>query len=195
MKLAGFVKIALLASLAALLMIFLQVPFPPAPFIKYDPSDTATIIGALALGPMEGVALAFVKDLIFLLVKGGEGGGLGAFMDFIAGASMAVLCGSIYRIRKTKAMATLALVVGILGTTALMIPANYLVLPLFIRPQTALTTFILCSVVPFNLLKGLFNSLLVLFLYKRLSHFLKAVKSEGAPSATSTLQKEKSLLL
>jgi riboflavin transporter FmnP len=189
MKLAGIIKIALLASLAALMMIFLQIPYPPAPVIKYDPSDTATIIGALALGPMEGVALALVKDLIFLLVKGGEGGGLGAMMDFIAGASMAIICGSIYRVRKTKRVAALALTAGVLGTAALMVPANYLVLPLFITPGDALTSFIFISVVPFNVGKGLLNSLLVMLLYKRLSTFLKGRGAATPPLATSTLQK------
>jgi len=189
MRASKFIKTGLLGGIAGIMMIFLQVPYPPAHFIKYEPSDIAAIIGTFAMGPLAGVAVVFVKDLIFIFLKGGEGFILGVLMDFIAGATFAIVAGVIYRRKKTRTMAVFALLAGTIAMTAIMIPANYIVLPLFMKPQMGVISFILFLIVPFNLIKGLINSILVFLVYKRISHFLKSEKMEQT-IFISSLQKE-----
>ncbi|MEW6280719.1 MAG: ECF transporter S component, partial [Candidatus Eremiobacterota bacterium] len=68
-RLSRLLKVGLLSSLATALMVTVQVPFPGAPFLKYDPSEVAALIGGFALGPMYGLAILVVKNLLFLLLR------------------------------------------------------------------------------------------------------------------------------
>ena len=60
MSLLRLTRIAVLSALAALLML-LQIPYPLAPFLKYDPSGVPVLIGAFSLGPLAGIGVVRVR--------------------------------------------------------------------------------------------------------------------------------------
>ena len=69
------VTIALFAAIATILMYF-EVPLPlMPPFLKLDISAVPIMVGAFALGPIEGVVMALIKALIHLLSTQTAGAG------------------------------------------------------------------------------------------------------------------------
>lgn len=178
-------QIAVLSTVGLCLMLLIEIPlFPAAPYLKYDAGDLPVLIGAFALGPMSGVAIAALKNLLFLMVRGTpETWFVGAPMNLLAGASFALVAGNLYFLEKTRTRAVAALVVGGLASTAVMFVANLVILPVFMRvflgSTTAVSThFLLTVIVPFNLVKSTLNGVLVFSIYKRISPVLKATHWE-----------------
>ena len=91
---------ALLSAVAFVLQFFeFSIPLMPA-FIKMDISDLPELIGAFALGPVSGVLVALIKNLIHLPLS--HTGGVGELCNFLLGACFALTAGLIYKHNKTK---------------------------------------------------------------------------------------------
>ncbi|MBM3463091.1 MAG: ECF transporter S component [Armatimonadetes bacterium] len=188
-------RVSILSALGCLLM-FVQVPlFPSAPFLTYDAGDIPVLIAAFALGPWKGVAAAALKNVLFLFLHPTPDLFVGAPMNFLAGASMAFVAGSLYQARKTKTRAIVSLVVGVAAMTVVMLGANLLVLPWFVRvffpgvPAEVKGAMLLGTILPFNVLKGSINAVLCFLVYKRISPVLKAANWEmptPAPAAATS---------
>lgn len=61
--------IAMLAALGSVLMVFAEFPYPPAPWCMFEFSDTTVLVGFALYGLPGGLAVAFIKTLISLLIK------------------------------------------------------------------------------------------------------------------------------
>ncbi len=186
-KTHGLVKTAMLSVIAFVLMLLeSQIPFFPE-FLKIDLSDLPALIGGLAMGPLAGVAIEAVKNILHLLMT--TTGGVGELANFLIGSSLVVPAALIYRRKKTKAMALVGLMAGVVTMAVAGALANYyLLLPFYSTffPLEAviamsakanpaikdLGSLILYGIVPFNLLKGLVLSILTLAVYKRISRVL-----------------------
>jgi Predicted membrane protein len=173
---------------SSVLMFFnFALPLFPA-FLKMDLSDAPALIAAFALDPRAGVMVAFVKNAINLTHT--ATGGIGELANFSIGLAFVLPAGFLYRREKTLRRAISAMGVGVLTMTAAAAVANYFVLlPLYSRffPLDAIIDMyravnpyantlwkvVLMSIVPFNLIKGFFVSLLTFGLYKRLGPFVK----------------------
>lgn len=150
-------RIALLSALAFVMMrLETQLPFLP-PFLKYDPSEVPVLVGALALGPVAGVVIALVKNLLSLLLLGLAPVGIVA--NFVAGAVLAWVAGSTYRAGASAARLWLALLAGAVVMTLVMIPANYYVfLPAHGITGPDAMSMILKGLIPFNFCKAAISS-------------------------------------
>lgn len=172
-------RIAILAAAGITLMATTELPlFPSAPFLKYDAGDVPVLIAAFTLGPVMGVGVAFVKSFIHLSLHGTPEAFIGAPMNFLAGASFAWCAGSIYALKKTKTRAILSLIGGGLFATVVMVGANLLVLPAFVRwfaPGGPSLSFrlLMTVIVPFNLIKVSINGVLFFLVCKRISPIFK----------------------
>lgn len=180
-------KIAMLSVLAFVLMqIELIVPIFPA-FLKIDISDLPALIGAFAMGPLAGVAIEAVKNLLHLLQT--STGGVGELANFVVGIAIVVPAAVIYKRHKTKKSAIIGLTVGTLVMAMVGGLANYYVmLPFYSnfmpleaiigmgaavnKSIVSMETLVLYGIVPFNLFKGVVLSFLTLLLYKRISPIL-----------------------
>lgn len=179
---------ALLAAVAYLLA-FLEFPVPLTPaFARMDISDLPALIGAFAFGPVTGVMVELVKNLLGLMTS--STGGVGELANFLMGASYAFTAGKIYKHRKTKRM---ALIGGVAGSIAMGIMAaitNYFILlPMFeqfMPLEEIIAAFgefipfihtkldvVLYNAFPFNVLKGLVITAVTMLIYKKLSPILK----------------------
>jgi riboflavin transporter FmnP len=164
-------KMALMAAIAAALL-FIQIPFPPAPFLKYDPADIPILISGFAFGPLAGVAITFVVSFIQAFFMGGDGI-YGFTMHMLATSSFVIVAGLIYKHNKTRKTAVIALLVGSLLMTAVMVAANLIVTPLYMGvPREVVMGMLLTVIIPFNLLKAVINSVVTFLIYKPLSRFL-----------------------
>lgn len=184
----ALVKIGMLAAVAVVLMMF-DIPLPFAPsFYKIDLSEVPVLVGCFAMGPMAGAIIEFVKILLNFVLTGTQTAGVGELANFAIGCALCVPAGIIYRRNRTRKNALIGMVVGTLFMTIVGCFLNaYVLLPTYaaafgmpiealvsmgtaVNPAiTSLTTFVMFAVAPFNLLKGVVVSVIVFFIYKKIS--------------------------
>lgn len=165
-------KIGLMTAISCVLLLLIRIPFPPAPFLKYDPADVPIFVTAFAFGPIAGMVVTSIVSLIQAFGLG-EDGLYGFLMHMVATGSFVIVASIIYSRHKTKKNAIIAIVIGVITMTVVMCFANMFITPLFMGvPRKAVMSMILPVVMPFNLLKGGINGLLTMLIYKRISKFL-----------------------
>lgn len=165
-------KMAMMVAISCVLVLLIRIPYPPAPFLQYDPADIPIFITTFAFGPIAGLFVTIVVSFIQAFALAGNGL-YGFLMHVLATGAFVIVAGLLYRHKKSKREAVIALVVGVLVMTAVMCAANLIVTPLFLGvPRAAVIPMILPIIVPFNLLKGGLNALVTFLLYKRISGFL-----------------------
>ena len=122
--------IGVLTAVAVVLQ-YLEFPIPLVPsFLKLDFSDLPELIGAFAYGPLAGVAIALLKNVIHLLVS--QSGFVGELSNFLLGGVFALTAGLIYRRHKTKKTALLAGAAASLVMALVSVATNYFVVyPLY----------------------------------------------------------------
>ena len=189
-NLVFLVRVGLLSAIAFILM-YLNFPLPPfPPWLKIDLGDVPAMIATFTMGPAAGVAVQLIKNLLYFITKGSTG--VGSIANFIAGVSLVLPAGIIYRYYRSRKGAVLGLAAGTLTMTVVMGVTNYYVfLPVFavildlpmeaiiglaartIPQITDLFTLIVLGVTPYNLVKGLIVSLVTFLLYKHISRILK----------------------
>lgn len=185
-------QIGMLGAIAVVLMLF-EIPLPFAPsFYEIDFSEVPVLIGCFAMGPLAGALIELVKIILNFLINGTMTAGVGEIANFIIGCSFCVPAGIIYKKNKTRIGAILGMIFGTVFMTVLGCFVNaYILLPTYaaafkmpidglIAMGTAvnesinsLLTFVMLAVVPFNLLKGILVSIIVLCIYKKISPILK----------------------
>jgi riboflavin transporter FmnP len=154
------------------LMMLIRIPFPPAPFLVYDPADIPIIISAFAFGPMAALAITFVVSFIQAFILGGDGI-IGFFMHLVSTGAFVLVAGLFYKYNKTKKRAVIALILGILVMCISMMGWNLIITPIFMGvPREAVIGMLLPIILPFNLLKSGINALITFFIYKPIARFL-----------------------
>ncbi len=183
---------AMLSTVAFLLM-FIEFPIPaliPA-FVKLDISDLPELLAAFSLGPVYGVVVSLLKNVLFSVLHGTSSAYVGEMFNFIMGAVFSFSAGFIYRKHKSRRGALIGALVGAALMSVLSVPLNYFVvypayvvfykLPLeaivgmyqAIRPSTnGLLECLLVFNMPFTFFKGMLDVALCFLIYKPLSPLL-----------------------
>ncbi len=179
----------ILAAIAYVLqLIEVPIPFLMPAFIKFDFSDLPALIGAFALGPVNGILIELIKNLLHTMQSGSFG--VGELSNFILGAVFVGVAGVIYRMKKTKHMALIASISGAAAMALVSLPSNYFVVyPVyyqFMPEETILAAYqaILPSVesifqsllifnLPFTFIKGMIDVVITFMIYKHISPILK----------------------
>lgn len=178
-------------SVISMVLTLLKVPswFAP-PFLKLDLADVPALIGAFAMGPMAGVVIQLLKNVLNVLIEGSMTGGVGEFSNFIVGSAFVYTAGLVYKRNRSYGSAIKGLVAGVLLMTLFSTVSNYyIVFPIYSklipldkiiemgsmvnRYVVDYKSLILFAVVPFNLLKGFMTSVVTILVYKKVSVFLK----------------------
>lgn len=181
---------AMLSALACILR-YLEFPIPMLlpPFLKFDFSDLPSLIGAFAYGPVAGLMIELVKNLIFCAIS--QSATVGELFNFIIGGSFAFIAGYIYKRNKTKKSAYIGGIVASIIVGIISVPANYyVVFPFYYRaymPQEVVLGMyqailpsiksIFMSLLVFNLPFTIIKKLIVVFIampvYKPLRKVLR----------------------
>lgn len=179
---------AMLSAIAYVLMFLdFSVPFMPS-FIKMDLSELPALIGAFAYGPVAGVVICLVKNVIHLMIT--TTGGVGELSNFLLGASFVLVAGGVYRFKKSRKGALIGSVLGAFVMGMFSIISNYfLVYPIYYNfmPQDAILAayqlifsgvknILQCLIVfnaPFTFIKGMISVVITFIIYKRISPILK----------------------
>jgi len=164
------VTMAILVALGVLIS-FIDVPIiPGVEWLKYDPSSVAMLVGTFIYGPLAG---AVIGTLIALIHWSSAGIG-GVVMNIVAMLAMGVPAGLIYRRRKTRGNAILALSVASVVMVVVNLLANLVVTPIYTgMPVSAVAALILPVLLPFNVIKAVLNSVITLLVYKSVSRMVK----------------------
>ena len=183
---------AMLSAVAFILM-FIEFPIPALipSFVKLDISDLPELLAAFSLGPIYGVAVTFLKNLLHILIKGTSSAYVGELFNFVMGSVFAFSAGFIYQRKKSRKNALLGSVVGAVLMAVLSVPLNYfLVYPAYVvcygLPLEAIIgmyqailpsadSLIKCLVIfnlPFTFFKGMLDVVLCFLIYKPLSPLL-----------------------
>lgn len=179
---------AMLSAVAFILMFFdFSVPVMPS-FIKMDLSDLPELVGAFAMGPVCGVLVALIKNLLHLTIS--STGGVGELSNFLLAASFVLPAGLIYKSKKTKLRALTGAVCGAVIMGVFSIISNYfMVYPFyynFMAEEVILAAYqailpgmksilqcLICFNMPFTMVKGLISVVITMLIYKPLSPILK----------------------
>ncbi len=181
---------AMLSAVAFVLM-FLDTAIPIMPsFIKLDLSELPALMGSFALGPVWGVVVCLIKNLLHLTMT--QTGGIGELSNFILGACFVLPAGIIYHHKKSKKSAIIGAVVGALVMAAVSFPSNlFVVYPFYynfmpkdviIQAYQAIAPFakidsiekcLLFFNVPFTFVKGMLSAIITMLIYQPLRPLLK----------------------
>ncbi|MBO4913879.1 MAG: ECF transporter S component [Oscillospiraceae bacterium] len=188
-------KLAVAGMLSAVAFILMYVEFPipaliPA-FIKLDVSDLPELLAAFALGPVWGVVVTFVKNLLFSVLHGTSSNYIGELCNFLLGSVFAFTAGVIYHRGKSRKSALIGALAGAVLMAVISVPINYFVVyPAYVvvygMPMEAIIGMyqainpsadglMKCLVLfnlPFTFFKGLLDVVLCFLIYKPLSPIL-----------------------
>ncbi|MCX7708707.1 MAG: ECF transporter S component [Clostridia bacterium] len=169
------VKLAMLAALSIVLMLLIRFPvIPSAPFLEYEPGDVPALIGAFIYGPWSGFIITLIVSIFQATTVSAGSGWIGALMHLVATGTMVIAAGLIYNKFRTYKGAILALSVGSLCMTLIMIPLNLYITPKFLGvPYDAVKAMILPAILPFNLIKSVANSVITVVVYKAVGKVLR----------------------
>ena len=106
--------VAAMLSAVAFILMFIEFPIPmliPS-FVKMDFSDLPALLGAFALGPVYGVVISFMKNLLHIVIKGTSTACVGELCNFMLGAAFSAAAGFIYKKNKSRKTAIMGAVAG-----------------------------------------------------------------------------------
>jgi len=184
----SMVKISLLSAISFVLMLF-EFPLGIFPeFLKIDLSDLPALIGGFALGPVAGVIIIGIKNVLHFLIKS-QTGGVGELANFIVGAALVFPASLVYNHNKSRKNALVGMLIGIvsmgiagaLANYYILIPfyANFMPIEAIIDMSAAanaaivdLKSLIIYAIIPFNMVKGIIITCMTLVIYKKISPLL-----------------------
>lgn len=181
---------AMLCAVATILMFLdFSLPMVIPSFVKMDVSELPALLASFSLGPVYGIAVCLVKNILNVIFHGSTGG-IGELCNFLIGASFVGTAGLVYRFHKTRKGAVIAALMGAVVMAVVSVPVNYfLSYPVYaamfggidaiiaayqeLRPGTnGLMECLLVFNMPFTLVKGLLNAAICFLIYKPLSPIL-----------------------
>ena len=182
-------RVGVLGAIAAVLAYIPGIPIIP-PIYKLDFSNVPALLGGFSMGPLPGLCILLIKDIVSLMNTSSMG--VGELADIMTGAAMMIPAAIMYKRDRTLKGALKGLLVGIVAMVAVGALANYFIMiPFYVNvmnmpletilsmiaqvvpPVDTLPKLILLATSPFNLLKGAVLAVVTCLLYKRLSPILK----------------------
>ncbi len=180
---------AIMSALSlALMMIEFSVPIMPS-FIKFDVSELPALITAFAFGPVYGVVVCLVKNLLHLPMSSTQF--VGELSNFLMGAVFVFIAGLFYKIRHNRKFAFIGSLIGSFAMAVACFFVNfYITYPIYMKiliPEEAILGMyqailpsmdsiwksILVFNVPFTFAKGLADVAVTFLIYRKISPILK----------------------
>ncbi|MGE6375209.1 ECF transporter S component [Peribacillus muralis] len=180
-KVKKTVTLAMMGSISYLLML-LNFPFPGfPPFLNVDFSDIPALIAALIFGPVAGILVEFIKNLLDLVMTGTlTVVPIGHIANFIAGILFVLPTYYVFKKINSKKGMTFALLAGTVTMAVFMSVLNYFVfLPAytFFLGAEAMSgpesrTLVTTAILPFNVIKGLLITSVFMVLFIKLQTWI-----------------------
>lgn len=181
--------IGFFSALSYVLML-LHLPIKYLGFLELEFSDIPAIVSALIYGPLSGVLIELIKNLIKALTASTTGC-VGEFANFVVSACYIIPLGLIYKKHKLKANTLIAFFIANICFVISGILVNYFItVPLYaklfggmdavigltsksISAISSLRDIVILGITPFNILKGIVISFIGWYCYKLLKKLIK----------------------
>lgn len=188
LRLNTLIKVSMLSVISLLLMqleFSLSFLFPQ--FLKIDVSDIPALFGGFALGPLAGVLILLLKNILhgLLMTKTAF---IGEVANFSVGVFLVFISSYIYNKNRSKKSAIMGLLIGTIVMSLVAGVLNYYAfIPAYAKFYGAnvesfvkmankvngnvnsFKTLIYWSIIPFNLIKGFIVSVVSVSLYRSLA--------------------------
>lgn len=191
-KLSKLTAAALFGAMSFVLMFFsFSVPII-SPFAEFDASALPELIGGFILGPSGAIEIITIKLLLKLMFKGTSSMMTGEVQNFILSIAYVLPAVLYYRRNKTKKGAVTGLILGSVFSVVISVITNlYLIFPAYIKLYGMnwdgiieicsavnpwiknIPTFVVFSVIPFNLVSRMITSIVTVLIYKKISNIIK----------------------
>jgi riboflavin transporter FmnP len=174
-----------------LMMVKINIPFLSV-FADLEAAALAEIIGGFVLGPIGAIQIILIKLLLKIAISGTSTMFVGELQNFLLSCAYVLPAVLYYRKHKTKQGALVGLVIGTIVTILVSILTNlYMIFPFYIQLYGLdwdtiigmygqanpfihdIPTFIIFSVLPFNIVSKVTISIVTMLAYKKLSVPLK----------------------
>lgn len=180
---------AMFGAIAAVLMVLeFPLPFLIPNFVKMDFSELPALIAGFAYGPVSGIAVCLIKNVVKLII-GSHTSGVGELCNFLLGVCFILPSSLIYKKMKSRKGALIGAAVGAVLMAVLSLPINYFIsYPIYMQfmPLEAIISsyqeiipgvngLVSCLIIfnmPFTLIKGVLDAILCFIIYKRISPVL-----------------------
>ena len=175
--------------LSAMAVILFYIEIPVVAFYKLDLSTLPAILAGFAMGPIQGIAVIIVKNLVHML--GTSTACVGELADILMSCAFVVPASLYYRRHKDRKSALVAMLIGSATMVVVSVLVNYFILipayqvlmnlPLEVIIGMGQKVFgfidttvelVLAITAPFNILKAAVLSVVTYLLYKRVSPLL-----------------------
>ncbi|MBQ7886952.1 MAG: ECF transporter S component [Clostridia bacterium] len=175
--------------LSAMAVILFYIEIPVVAFYKLDLSTLPAILAGFAMGPLQGIAVIIVKNLVHML--GTSTAGVGELADILMSCAFVIPASLYYRRHKDRKSALVAMLIGSVTMIVAAVLVNYFILipayqvlmnlPLEVIIGMGQKVFgfidttvelVLAITAPFNILKAAVLSVVTYLLYKRVSPLL-----------------------
>lgn len=188
-SLSSWLKIAIMAALALLLMLAVRVPIVPiAPFLTFDFAEVPALILAFALGPWAGAVVVAVKCALYMVINFQPLELIGVPANLITGLILVCSSSSFYNVARGEEFSykrlCLAMLLGSLITVAVMLPINFCIY-LLLRELFAefvpmsMGSYLIGAVLPFNAFKCFLTCVAAGICMRRLVHYLAVKTNDG----------------
>ncbi len=186
-------ELSTIAVLAAVSAVLFMIEIPVVLFYKLDLSSLPVLLGAFAMGPLQGTMILLVKALLGLLHSSSQG--VGELADFIMGFAMLLPSGLLYKRMKSRKGAIVGMIVGTIVATVTAVLVNlYIMIPFYgaaynlpleqiigmgqsvVPAVDSAWDFVLLITAPFNIFKWVVISVVTALIYKPLSPILHGKK-------------------
>lgn len=171
LKLRSFVTVGMLSGISFILMM-LNFPLPWFPvFLQIDFSDVPALIAAITMGPVAGILVELIKNILDWLFTGApEGIPVGHMANFATGVLFILPAYYIFKKFPTAKGLISGLVVSTIVMSVGMAALNYVA---FLPMYTYLLGFeydmyetVVLGILPFNIVKGIMMLIIVAMIYR-----------------------------
>ena len=184
------VTVTAIMSAFSLVLMMIEFPIPIMPsFIKFDISELPALITSFAFGPLWGVIVCLLKNLIHLINT--HTAGVGELSNFLLGAVFVAVAGAFYKAKHNRKSAFLGSLAGDFAMAVSAFVINlFVVYPIYMKiliPEQvilgmyqdilpsvdSLWKAILIFNVPFTFVKGMADVIITFIIYRKISPILK----------------------
>ena len=185
---------AMFGALSFVLQLFeFPLPFLIPSFVEFDFSDLPALVASFSMGPVSGIMVVLIKNVIHLTMT--TTGGVGELANFLLSAAFVGTAGVIYRFYKNRGGALFGSLSGAVAMSVISVPINYFITyPIYYNfmPKDAILaayqaifpfvsdiyTCLWFFNAPFNLFKGLVVTLITFLIYKHISPLIKGKRAK-----------------
>ncbi len=179
--------IGVAAAIATVLM-FVKFPVKYLGFLELELSDIPAIFMSLAVGPVAGILVELIKNILHLTAT--STGASGELSNFLVSIGYILPLSLTYHYTKGKHRLVLGFVLGTIGMAIVGIFVNaYITVPLYLAIMgkeaimgivqatipsiQSVTSLILIGITPFNIFKGIIISVIGYFVFRALQKYIE----------------------